>query len=141
VSLEHTLYLEYCLLSFEGNCQCRTPQVPTHCFIINSHSASYPPEPTPGTPPDWASKAPIKLCARTFAGVMEKPGQEVRAPLLRARVAAMHLQPPGPAGVLGCSVHTTIFAQVVYVVCVSNDCWSCLHHAAVPSHTIMKLMA
>lgn len=26
---------------------------------------------------DWASKAPIKLCERAFAGTMERPGQQV----------------------------------------------------------------
>jgi hypothetical protein len=32
---------------------------------------------TTANPPDWASKAPIKLCERFYSGVMEREGQEV----------------------------------------------------------------
>lgn len=39
---------------------------PLTCFYLKSQYGS-----------EWASKAPIKLCERAFAGVMEHPGQQV----------------------------------------------------------------
>ncbi|KAI8476024.1 MAG: trypsin-like cysteine/serine peptidase domain-containing protein [Monoraphidium minutum] len=39
---------------------------PLSCFYLRSQYGT-----------DWASKAPIKLCERAFAGTMERPGQQV----------------------------------------------------------------